>query len=597
MDQHEPTTSARIAARRRRWSRRDRRPAAAAIGLLALVATATGCITSASVTSGVLTIVGSTNADTIQIRLRPGDPGILDVDDGADGTVEHSFDRATFTAVVVDGAGGADVLSVSNVNGSFTDETVTLLGGDGADTLTGGTGSDTLDGGPGADVLDGNTGSDLLLGGTDDDQFGWDPGDGSDTLDAGTGDDRLRFSASNAAEQIGLTDVGGHVRLTRDVGSVVLDLDGLEAVDLDLLGGADTLTVADLQGTDLTTVDTDLAVNGIGDGQVDVVAVPPATTIGRDAATTVIDGLGAQVRIHNGSAGDRIAVTGTAGADVVVFEGSPSVDVVSAVASGTDVVVDGITPGLTVSLASVEALGVDLGPGDDTFTAAGNLAPLTTLWVAGAGGNDTLSGGNGADILDGGPGADRLDGNQGVDAIDGGDDGDVLTWDPGDGSDTIAGGSGTDRLTFNASNASETIVLSGSAGHVVLTRDIGSVTLDVTGIETAEVNTLGGIDQVTVNDLSGTALTAVEVDLAATSGGTAPDGAADRIAVSATANPEAVAVLGVGPAVEVWGLPAVVRATAADVGGDRLAVVGIGVDDTFSASPAASDLMVIELVV
>jgi Ca2+-binding RTX toxin-like protein len=564
--------------------------------VVALLVAATGCITSASVTSGVLTIVGSGNADTIQLRLRSGDPTILDVDDGADGTVEHSFDRATFTAVVVEGGGGADVLSVSNANGSFTDETVTLRGGDGADTLTGGTGSDTLDGGPGADVLDGNTGSDLLLGGTDDDQFGWDPGDSSDTLDAGTGHDRLRFTASNAAEQIGLTDVADHVRLTRDVGGVVLDLDGLEALDLSLLGGADVLTVADLQGTDLTTLDADLALNGSGDGQVDVIAVPPATTIGRDAATTVIDGLGAQVRVRNGSAGDRIAVTGTAGSDVVVFEGSPSTDLVSAVAGGTDVVVDGITPGLTVSLTAVEALGIDLGAGDDTFTATGNLAPLTTFWVAGGAGNDTLSGSNGGDLLDGGPGADRLDGNQGVDAIDGGDDGDVISWDPGDASDTVDGGAGTDRVAFNASNAAETIVLSGSAGHVVLTRDIGSITLDITDIETAEVNTLGGIDQVTVNDLSGTALATVEVDLAATSGGTAPDGAADRIAVSTTPNPEDIEVVGIGPAVEVWGLAAVVRATAADVGVDRLAVVGIGVDDTFSASPAAGDLVVIELV-
>lgn len=594
MSQHEPATaSGRIPWRRHG---QGRRPAVATAGLLALLASATGCITAASVTSGVLTIVGSANADTIQIRLRSGDPAVLEVDDGADGTVEHSFDRATFTSVVVDGAGGADVLSVSNANGSFTDETVTLRGGDGPDTLTGGTGSDTLDGGPGSDVLDGNTGSDLLLGGADGDRFGWDPGDGSDTLDAGTGDDRLRFSASNAAEQIGLTDVGGHVRLTRDVGSVVLDLDGLEAIDLGLLGGADTVTVADLQGTDLTTVDTDLAVNGVGDGQADVITVPSATTIGRDAATTVIDGLGAQVRVRNGSAGDRIAVAGTAGADAVVFEGSPSTDLVSAVTNGTDVVVDGITPGLSVYLTAVEAIGIDLGAGDDTFGAAGNLAPLATFWVAGGAGNDTLSGGNGGDVLGGGPGADRLDGNQGVDTVDGGDDGDLISWDPGDGSDTVTGGTGSDRLVFNASNAAETLLLSGSAGHVVLTRDVGSVTLDLTGVETAELNTLGGIDQVTVNDLSGTGLTTVEVDLAAAGGGTAADGVADRITVLPTPTPEDVAVLGVGQAVEVWGLSAVVRATAPDVGVDRLAVVGIGMDDTFSASPAAGDLMVIELV-
>ena len=49
------------------------------------------------------------------------------------------------------------------------------------------------------------------------------------------------------------------MRFTRNVGNIVMDLDGVESVDLNALGGADTSTVNDLSGTDLTEVNTNLA--------------------------------------------------------------------------------------------------------------------------------------------------------------------------------------------------------------------------------------------------------------------------------------------------------------------------------------------------
>ena len=64
-----------------------------------------------------------------------------------------------------------------------------------------------------------------------------------------------------------------------------MDLNGVEQINLDALGGADTITVNDLTGTDVTQVDLDLAArrHGGGDGQADSVIVNG--TAGADAIT------------------------------------------------------------------------------------------------------------------------------------------------------------------------------------------------------------------------------------------------------------------------------------------------------------------------
>mgnify|MGYP003694445723 CR=1 FL=1 len=47
--------------------------------------------------------------------------------------------------------------------------------------------------------------------------------------------------------------------LFRDVGNVTMDLDGVEHIQLNVLGGADTITVNDLTGTDVNQVAIDLS--------------------------------------------------------------------------------------------------------------------------------------------------------------------------------------------------------------------------------------------------------------------------------------------------------------------------------------------------
>ena len=146
-------------------------------------------------------------------------------------------------------------------------------GGEGQDTINGGNGGDTLNGGPGADTIDGNQGTDNVFLGSGDDTARWDPGDGSDNVDGENGDDTLLFNGSAAAEIFTISPNGGNVLLTRNVGNIVMALTSTEEIDLNALGGADTVTVNDLSATGVTNLTVDLAVNTAGDAAVDLVEI------------------------------------------------------------------------------------------------------------------------------------------------------------------------------------------------------------------------------------------------------------------------------------------------------------------------------------
>jgi Ca2+-binding RTX toxin-like protein len=154
-------------------------------------------------------------------------------------------------------------------------------GGAGNDTLGGGDGTDTLLGGAGNDTVDGNRGNDTAQLGEGDDTFQWDPGDGSDTVEGQDGNDTVLFNGANIAEHIDLTANGNRLRLTRDIANITIDTSGTETVQINALGGADTITANDLTGTDVTHLTTNLAATGGGgDGHPDQVITngTPATT-------------------------------------------------------------------------------------------------------------------------------------------------------------------------------------------------------------------------------------------------------------------------------------------------------------------------------
>src|SRR5262249_54480594 len=122
-------------------------------------------------------------------------------------------------------------------------------GGDGDDHIIGSAGNDTVIGGHGSDVANLGAGNDTFV---------WNPGDGSDTVDGQAGIDTLQFNGASANESMTISANGTRARLTRDVGTVTMDLNSVEHINVAALGGADTITVNDLAGTGVSQVALDL---------------------------------------------------------------------------------------------------------------------------------------------------------------------------------------------------------------------------------------------------------------------------------------------------------------------------------------------------
>jgi Ca2+-binding RTX toxin-like protein len=191
----------------------------------------------------------------------------------------------------------------------------------------------------------------------------------------------LLFNGANVAERIDVSANGERLRFFRDLGNITMDTNDVETVDFRAFGGADTVTVNDLSGTDVTTVKNDLAAatgGTAGDGQP-----------------------------------DRVIVSGTNGDDAISVAGS----------NGTAVVA-GLTATVTVTNAEPanDALTIDARAGDDVAVAAGLASSSLALTLdgdtgddvlVGSAGNDTLFGRDGDDVLLGGPGLDVLDGGPG----------------------------------------------------------------------------------------------------------------------------------------------------------------------------------------
>ena len=230
--------------------------------------------TSASVSNDTLTVNGDSGDDRIALRLAAGAAGTLQVDFGDDGSAEHSFDRGTFSRIEVFAGSGNDQFRVDQANGAFTDEALTVDGGNGDDTLNGGDGVELFIGGNGEDAVDGNRGNDTALLGNGQDSFRWDPGDGSDVVEGDNGTDTLDFNAATADEIMSLSPNGERALFLRNVANIRMDMDGVERLDLDALGGADTVTINDMTGTDVSRADVDLSgPAGGADGAADTVTV------------------------------------------------------------------------------------------------------------------------------------------------------------------------------------------------------------------------------------------------------------------------------------------------------------------------------------
>jgi Ca2+-binding RTX toxin-like protein len=228
----------------------------------------------------------------------------------------------------------------------------------------------------------------------------------------------MLFNGANINELFDVSANGQRVRFTRNVANIVMDVNGVESIDVNAKGGTDVLTVNDLSGTGLTQVNTDLAGvagSGIGDG-----------------------------------AADAVIVNATGGDDVVQAAGG---------AAGVSVIGLAASVNITGAEAANDKLVIQTLAGDDVVVAIGLTADAIQLTEDGGDGDDVLIGGDGNDVLLGGAGDDVLIGGPGQDTIDGGPGNNVII--EGLTADTITSPTipGQDWLTTHAHTVNGNTVL------------------------------------------------------------------------------------------------------------------------------------------
>jgi Ca2+-binding RTX toxin-like protein len=484
----------------------------------------------AKVAGGTLTLTGNKKGDKLTLRLKKHAAGTLQVDVGANGSVDFAFKRSGFAAIVVNAGAGNDTVTISEKNGIFTTlENTSIFGGPGLDRLTGGTGAESFVGGPGKDIVNGKSGDDV---------FFWNSGDGSDKIDGALGGDAVTVTgAANVNDDFVLS--GNGLRASLAIFPATLDLGGVEHVTHVPLAGFDQVAITNLAGSGVTLVDVDLGVAGGGDTN-----------------------------------GDEVVIFGTDGPDFL-----------QALAAGGAIEVTGGGAHVNVAHSEVGDLLTLFGlAGDDTIS-AGTLSALAQLSVDAGDGNDIVNGGNGADTLGGGPGNDTIDGNQGVDAVFLGAGTDTARWDPGDGSDLVEGEEGDDLLLFNGSAGSEIFAASNNGGRLLFTRNVGNIVMDVGGVEELDLNALGGADTGTINDLTPTGVERIDVDLGVAAAG---DGAADAFTVNGTAGVDVFSIAGSGGSVSFLSFGLAATLAHAEPANDTLTVNGSSGADLFSASGLAA---------
>jgi hypothetical protein len=238
------------------------------------------------------------------------------------------------------------------------------------------------------------------------------------------------------------------------------------------------------------------------------------------------------------------------------------------------------------------AIDVSLRSGNDQFRvdqAAGTFAD-EALTVHGNSGSDTFAGGDGAEVFDGGSGSDSADPNRGDDTGLMGSGTDTFRWDPGDGSDTVEGDSGTDTLDFNGANVAEKMSLEPNGGRALFLRDVATIRMDMDNVERLDLTALGGIDTMTVKDMSGTDFKQADIDLQGAAGG--GDGADDVVTVEGTNRGDNVRVRGVGGVVRVRGLKVTDNIIGAEPS-DQLNVNTLGGNDDVDVADSATAIMAV----
>jgi Ca2+-binding RTX toxin-like protein len=535
------------------------------------------------------------------------------------------------TSIDVFGQDGNDTITLDDSNGPLPAARLfggagndALTGASGADQLFGGAGNDVLNGKGGNDLLSGGAGNDVLTGGTGDDQvFGeagddrmiWNPGDGTDLLEGGDGNDTAEVNGGTGDETFTITANGSRVRFDRttpapfslDIGTtenlVVHANDGNDVITagnglaslihLTLDGGAGSDTITGGDGNDLL-------IGGDGNDLVNG---------GRGNDTAQL-GAGDDTFVWNPGDGSDV-VEGQAGFDRLMFNGANVAEKINIFANHGRVELTRDVGNVTMDLNSIERIDVVARDGADNIV-VGDLTGTGTKLVAidlassaGTGTGDqaadsvTVTGTAGADhvvILGTGTSIDitGLPAEVTITGVEGATDKvAIMTGVGNDSIDasavpagitglTIDGGAGTDKLVSNGSNADENIGISANGCLVHLAR--ANVSMDLNSVENIQVGAGGGVDTITVNDLTGTGTKQVALDLSATPGSGGGDGQPDTVNINGSATDDHINVVSSGGSVLVNGLAAQVSISGADAGKDNLVISGLAGNDTIDAS-------------
>ncbi len=357
-----------------------------------------------------------------------------------DGTVIVSGNSAQVmvtgyqTTVTVSNVDASDRLTINGLDGADVLDATGLVAGAVQLTMNGGLGVDTLLGGAGGDLFNGGDGNDIAHMGAGDDTFVWNPGDDSDIVEGQAGFDTLVFNGANVGEQITLSANGGRATFFRDVAAVTTDLNDVETIVYNAVGGADNIVVNDLSGTDVKQVAINLAAaGGIGDMQPDNV-------------------------FANGTAGD---------------------DVVQLVGNGSGVSILGLAAQIDVTGAegASDTITVYGHGGADVIDASAVLAGAIKLVLDGGDGSDVLIGSDGDDVLIGGAGDDVIIGGGGNDVIIGGEGDDIEIQD------FVAGAGTDDKIDLSSRGISFEWLMAHASevdGNTVL--DLGTQKISLSGV-------------------------------------------------------------------------------------------------------------------
>jgi Ca2+-binding RTX toxin-like protein len=411
---------------------------------------------------------------------------------------------------------------------------LTLNGGEGNDTVNGGAGNDTLLGGEGNDTVTGGGGNDTVDLGTGNDLFVANAGDGDDKVDGGDGIDTLRFVGNGGDETFITTYNGGPATLSHDKDDFIV-LDNIERIEFRPLGGEDTVDVSSLAGTDVTAVVVDLA-----------------GTSGGAASDKKFDEVSVDVD------GDNIKVASI----------------------GAQVVVSGIPAQVSILHADkTDILNLSGGTDNDTMDATKLAAGKLALQMLGSFGDDKFLGGAGNDYVDGGDGNDFAQLGAGNDFFD---------WNLGDDKDTVEGQAGLDTARANGDDGADVFTLAANGARALVTDNVGNGAMDLNDVEEIWIRAGNGADTFTVNDLSGTDIKFITLDL----GGS--DGAFDTVTVNGTAGNDKVKVSYPG-AVAFTGLPYQVGITGEDEDKDSITFNALGGNDSIDGSKLTAGLIPVVL--